>query len=985
MNLKKKTGVLLLIFLIGAIVLGTGVNFLCENIATNEQKQNSHSKLELIDSMIQASKTSEEEITATFDEQYESKADSVAFMAQNMTGFEYTNEYMEELRGILNVDYLSIKNADGVVVTESGSKPDAGEDNEDAHTYEADINNGYTVEIVNNTQELKNNLEENASLSYVLDDVHVGQDGFAFAVHAQKKTIIFHPDSELIGEKAEDHGIDVSKMVDGTDVDLSIDGVKYFCSVKQIDNGLIAVAVPYSEITANRISTIAIALIIYIILAGIIILYCCFLSHDHKSKIVKGYNRELGRRILCIAVCGAVISFAVTYYTQTLLTLSQQSITNNRRGTEMKETLAQNSETLKTETTQYENRYLEKVELGAYIIQNTSDDALTRDYMISLRDALKVTNLSLFNTDGSIKTSDSNLWSFKISEDKDDQTYEFWTILNGTQDEVVQDLKTDDEGNLKQYIGKAIVDENHKTVGMLEIGVTADAIEKATLNTDLATVLKGIQIGKGGFAFAVNIDDNTFAYFPDSTLIGQPITSYGMTEEMVKADYNDFITINGEKYYCASGKFENYMTYVAVPFTSMNTTALPVSLVSTAVMFVFMMILWAIISFSTKAYDASIDEKNIKNSNDMIDVDMGDGHTAKTRSVTSRWNHKGVSWPNMTAGQKTTFILNNVLVVLAFVILIAIICADAIFAEDSLIHFILKGKWQQGVNIFSLTYCVLILIATIEITIILRRFIIWLSHSMNAKGETICRMIDNCLKTFSVIFILYYCLGTLGVDTKTLLASAGILTLVVGLGAQGLVSDVLAGLFIIFESEFQVGDIVTIDGFRGTVVEIGVRTTKVKEGSGNVKIFSNSSVKNILNMTKDFSVVSFDMTVMYKEDLHYIEKTFKEEFPRIRKKLPAIVEGPFYRGVSSQGLDSMTLTVTAKCLESDRAQLEKDLRRQLKLVFDRHDINIPSSEIGSIRPAEQGHETLSQKEVNQAEDFVKAQNKEFKDTGIKED
>ena len=218
-----------------------------------------------------------------------------------------------------------------------------------------------------------------------------------------------------------------------------------------------------------------------------------------------------------------------------------------------------------------------------------------------------------------------------------------------------------------------------------------------------------------------------------------------------------------------------------------------------------------------------------------------------------------------------------------------------------------------------------------------------------------------------------------------MLASAGILTLVVGLGAQGLVSDVLAGLFIIFESEFQVGDIVTIDGFRGTVVEIGVRTTKVKEGSGNVKIFSNSSVKNILNMTKDFSVVSFDMTVMYKEDLHYIEKTFKEEFPRIRKKLPAIVEGPFYRGVSSQGLDSMTLTVTAKCLESDRAQLEKDLRRQLKLVFDRHDINIPSSEIGSIRPAEQGHETLSQKEVNQAEDFVKAQNKEFKDTGIKED
>ncbi len=985
MNLKKKTGVLLLIFLIGAIVLGTGVNFLCANIATNEQKQYSHSKLELIESMIQDSKSSEEEITEAYDEQYASKADSVAFMAQHVASFAYTDSYLEELRAILDVDYLAITDANGTLQAKSGEKPESGEDNEDAHSYQTKIDDNYQVEIVQNTETLQENLEENASLSYVLDDVHVGQDGFAFAVHAKKGTIIFYPDSQLIGEKAEDHDIDISKMKDGADVDLTIDGVKYFCSVKQIDNGLIATAVPYSEIMANRVSTIAIALIIYVIMAGIIILYCTFLSHDHKNVIHKGYNMELGRRILCIAVCGAIISFAVTYYTQTLLTLSQQSITNNRRGTEMKETLKENSETLETETKQYENQYLEKVELGAYIIQNTDEDALTQEYMIALRDALQVTNLSLFDTDGSMKASDSDLWSFKISENKDDQTYGFWTILNGTQDEVIQDMQTDDEGNVKQYIGKAIVDENHKTVGMLEIGVTPDAVEKATLNTDLSTVLKGIQIGKSGFAFAVNIEDNTFAYFPESALIGQSITSYGMTEDMVKADYNDFITINGEKYYCASGKYDNYMTYVAVPFSSMNTTALPVALASTLVMFVFMMILWAAISFSSENYQVLVEDKYKNDSSDMIDVDMGDGHTAKTRSVTSRWSHKGVNWLDMTAGQKTTFVLNNVLVVLAFVILIAILCADKIFSEDSLLHFILKGKWQQGINIFSVTYCVLILIATIEITIILRRFVIWLSHSMNAKGETICRMIDNCLKTFSAIFILYYCLGTLGVDTKTLLASAGILTLVVGLGAQNLVSDILAGLFIIFESEFQVGDIVTIDGFRGTVVEIGVRTTKVKEGSGNVKIFSNSSVKNILNMTKDFSVVSFDMTVMYNEDLHYIEKAFQEEFPRIRKKLPAIVDGPFYRGVSSQALDSMTLTVTAKCLENDRSQLEKDLRRQLKLVFDRHDINIPSSEIGSVRPAEPVHEALSQKEVRQAENFVKTQNEEFKDTGIKED
>ena len=265
----------------------------------------------------------------------------------------------------------------------------------------------------------------------------------------------------------------------------------------------------------------------------------------------------------------------------------------------------------------------------------------------------------------------------------------------------------------------------------------------------------------------------------------------------------------------------------------------------------------------------------------------------------------------------------------------------------------------------------------------------WIARSLNARGETICRMLDNCIKTFSIFFILYYCLSTLGVDTATLLASAGILSLVIGLGAQSLVADVLAGLFIIFESEFQVGDIVTIDNFRGTVVEIGVRTTKVKEGAGNVKVFSNSSVKNILNMTKDYSIVSVDMVLKYSEDLHYIEKALRDEFPRIKKNLPAIIEGPFYRGVSAQNMDTMTIRVIAKCLESDRVQLDRDLRRQMKLVFDDRDINVPSSQIGAIRPSDKNEDKEAKRkekiQERQADNFVKKQTEEFKNTGIQEE
>ena len=91
--------------------------------------------------------------------------------------------------------------------------------------------------------------------------------------------------------------------------------------------------------------------------------------------------------------------------------------------------------------------------------------------------------------------------------------------------------------------------------------------------------------------------------------------------------------------------------------------------------------------------------------------------------------------------------------------------------------------------------------------------------------------------------------------------------LVIGLGAQSLVADILAGMFIIFEGEFQVGDIVTVGDWRGTVVEIGIRTTKIQDGGQNIKIISNKDVCGVINMTRDYSYAWVDLGIEYGESL----------------------------------------------------------------------------------------------------------------------
>ena len=83
------------------------------------------------------------------------------------------------------------------------------------------------------------------------------------------------------------------------------------------------------------------------------------------------------------------------------------------------------------------------------------------------------------------------------------------------------------------------------------------------------------------------------------------------------------------------------------------------------------------------------------------------------------------------------------------------------------------------------------------------------------------------------------------------------------LGAQSLIADIIAGLFTIFEGEYQVGDIVVIDGWRGTVEEIGIRSTRVVDSGGNTKIINNSEITTVINQTQHLSVVSTTISIEY--------------------------------------------------------------------------------------------------------------------------
>ena len=211
--------------------------------------------------------------------------------------------------------------------------------------------------------------------------------------------------------------------------------------------------------------------------------------------------------------------------------------------------------------------------------------------------------------------------------------------------------------------------------------------------------------------------------------------------------------------------------------------------------------------------------------------------------------------------------------------------------------------------------------------------------------QSLASLLSSFAKYLGAIVLIFAILGTLGIDTAVLLASAGILSLIVGLGAQPLIEDIFAGIFIVFEHTFEIGDIIIVDGFRGTVKEMGIRTTKIEDAGGDVKVINNSDIRTLINMTSKLSTAVCDVSISYSDDIGKVEKVLKDNLGQIKNKYKAIINGPEYVGVQSLSDSAVVIRITAECNEMMRYQVQRDINREIKIIFDKNNITIPFPQV----------------------------------------
>ena len=249
----------------------------------------------------------------------------------------------------------------------------------------------------------------------------------------------------------------------------------------------------------------------------------------------------------------------------------------------------------------------------------------------------------------------------------------------------------------------------------------------------------------------------------------------------------------------------------------------------------------------------------------------------------------------------------------------------------------------------------------------------------NNRNKTIYALMDGFVKYGCAIAIILFILKAFGVDTGALIASVGVLTLVVGLGAQPLIADIIAGIFIIFENEYNVGEIVSINDFRGTVIEIGIRSTKLLDAAGNIKIINNNNVGDVINLSRELSLAVCECDFPYDVPLETIEGLLNKNLNKIKKAVPAIVDGPYYKGVSEYKDSNVTIKIIAQCKEEDRFQVERDMLREYRMILVENDIDIAYPHVVVDYVKEEKEYEITSKEKRQAKKFYNDQKEESQD------
>ncbi len=220
-----------------------------------------------------------------------------------------------------------------------------------------------------------------------------------------------------------------------------------------------------------------------------------------------------------------------------------------------------------------------------------------------------------------------------------------------------------------------------------------------------------------------------------------------------------------------------------------------------------------------------------------------------------------------------------------------------------------------------------------------------LSEKQQKHLETIESLIVGLSKYVILLAVILATLATYGINVSSLLAGLGIATAVLGLAFQDMARDIIAGVSIVAQGLFEVGDIIEIDGFTGKVIALGLKTTRIQNWKGPVKIITNRNISEVINYTKTHSIAIVDVYASYDAPTEKVVEALEAVKKRLDGKLENTIDEIMVWGLMDLEESGVKYRISVKTEPYKHFKTQRIFRKEIKDEFVKRKIKIPYKQI----------------------------------------
>ena len=822
-----------------------------------------------------------------------------------------------------------------------------------------------------------------------LQDISIGRSGTVLAVSKKDGSVLSFSDPDAKNKPVESLNI----RIPGKDEILSADRLQEEFSqtneVKEIELD----SVPYNATRMNIDDDLFLVMFpVKKVFIGILYAFCLAACRSEESQNrndrKKGSVLSIGKLKLG-AISAVLLAFILSLYLEMHLTYAGMFQYTSTTAEDVMQKKNDSDKMLKALEEWSDSADLEKSRVASSILRYTDPGKADRQFISDLADCLYVKNIYVFDKDGKVAVTNASYDGIVLDKDSP-----FHALLEGV-DSVVrqpdQQAASGDEGQTgtgeKQPVsgegqlnaGVTMLDENDRVAGAVVIA--DDTYYPISDNLSFENVFQRVFLKDSTVVIAVDSENMRVKYYAqvDGALLVSDWLQYdysdvdlaalGLDEKIVEDHFNGELFALNNQYFASIRRNDNAFLMVLRPMLFIDTDKLLPVLYVTAVTLLFFILL-IIITGRLKAIPAGDSEaddiqpaENRKpnqltpaadtdeDEDDMFSL-LGSLTNSNKPYFEERWPSDGKKWKTKTPMEK----FSTVVKLLCVITLIFLCIYVLIRGKDSLFYYMYAGEWSVGINLYSITSCIMEIVLLVLLKQIIHKVLYLIARASQSKVETICHLLNSFTGYILFIAGVFLILRTLGVDLTTMSLTAGVAGIIFGIGCQNIVADILAGIIMTFEGMVCAGDFVSFNGQYGTIMSVGVRMTTLKYFSETTYI-RNNEFKNFISMPAEET----DRVIVYlfidrNESITRVENIIYQEMPLIHENLSRIlgreIKSPRYRGVQGIEDGGINLSFAVYCPGKYYVKAKRMMNRELLLMCERNGIRLGMPQIVVNEPAE---------------------------------